>query len=38
MTELKATQDPRVLGKGDLFDQYHYYGGGVPIQVDDKKR
>ena len=30
MAELKATQDPRVLGKGDLFDRYPYYGGGVP--------
>jgi N-sulfoglucosamine sulfohydrolase len=29
MTELKATRDPRVLGKGDTFDQYPYYGGGV---------
>lgn len=27
MTELKATKDPRVLGKGDLFDKYPYYGG-----------
>jgi len=32
MAELKATQDPRVLGKGDLFDQYPYYGGGVPVK------
>jgi N-sulfoglucosamine sulfohydrolase len=32
MTELKATKDPRVLGKGDLFDQYPYYGGGVPLK------
>jgi uncharacterized sulfatase len=30
LTELKTTKDPRVLGKGDLFDQYPYYGGGVP--------
>lgn len=30
MAELKATQDPRVLGKGDIFDKYPYYGGGVP--------
>jgi len=26
MTELKATKDPRVLGKGDAFDHYPYYG------------
>jgi len=25
--ELKATGDPRVLGKGDVFDEYPYYGG-----------
>ncbi len=30
MAELKATKDPRVLDKGDVFDQYPYYGGGVP--------
>ena len=30
MAELKATKDPRVLGKGDAFDQYPYYGGGIP--------
>ena len=30
MAELKATNDPRVLGKGDIFDHYPYYGGGVP--------
>ncbi len=27
MAELKVTKDPRVLGKGDVFDQYPYYGG-----------
>jgi N-sulfoglucosamine sulfohydrolase len=27
MAELKATKDPRVLGKGDVFDTYPYYGG-----------
>jgi len=32
MAQLKATQDPRVLGKGDVFDQYPYYGGGVPTK------
>ncbi|MFC1635057.1 sulfatase [Planctomycetota bacterium] len=26
MAELKATEDPRVLGKGDAFDNYPYYG------------
>ncbi|MGD8499823.1 MAG: sulfatase-like hydrolase/transferase [Phycisphaerales bacterium] len=26
MAELKETKDPRVLGKGDAFDQYPYYG------------
>ncbi|MBN2594045.1 MAG: sulfatase [Sedimentisphaerales bacterium] len=26
MAELKATKDPRVLGKGDAFDNYPYYG------------
>jgi uncharacterized sulfatase len=29
MAELKATKDPRVLGKGDAFDEYPYYGGGI---------
>ena len=27
MAELKATKDPRVLGQGDAFDKYPYYGG-----------
>jgi len=26
MAELKETKDPRVLGKGDAFDNYPYYG------------
>jgi len=26
MAELKATKDPRVFGKGDIFDNYPYYG------------
>jgi arylsulfatase A-like enzyme len=26
MAELKETKDPRVLGKGDAFDRYPYYG------------
>jgi hypothetical protein len=38
MAELKATRDPRVLGKGDLFDHYPYYGGGVPVKPGDQKR
>ena len=25
--ELKASADPRVLGNGDRFDTYPYYGG-----------
>jgi len=25
MEELKRTKDPRVLGRGDLFDTYHFY-------------
>ncbi|MHC4173138.1 MAG: sulfatase family protein [Planctomycetota bacterium] len=27
MAKLRATKDPRVLGKGDAFDTYPYYGG-----------
>jgi uncharacterized sulfatase len=27
MAELKATDDPRVVGSGDVFDTYPYYGG-----------
>jgi len=27
MAKLRATEDPRVLGKGDAFDKYPYYGG-----------
>ena len=27
LAELKATQDPRVLGGGEQFDRYPYYGG-----------
>ena len=30
MAELKATKDPRALGKGDIFDKYPYYGAGAP--------
>ncbi len=30
MKELVATGDPRVLGRGDCFDKYPYYGGRQP--------
>ncbi len=30
LAELKATQDPRVLGQGEVFDGYPYYGGRQP--------
>jgi uncharacterized sulfatase len=30
LAELRAAEDPRVLGRGDVFDNYPYYGGGVP--------
>lgn len=36
LAELKATQDPRVLGTGDRFDQYPYYGG--PQKPDPARR
>jgi len=32
MAELKGTYDPRVLGKGDAFDKYPYYGGKNPVR------
>jgi N-sulfoglucosamine sulfohydrolase len=28
--ELIATNDPRALGTGDVFDRYPYYGGRQP--------
>ncbi len=31
ITLLKTTKDPRVLGKGDVFDSYPYHGGGGKI-------
>ena len=31
--QLTATKDPRVLGQGDLFDRYPYYGGRQPKQT-----
>ncbi len=30
MAHLKATKDPRALGKGKIFDTYPYYGGARP--------
>lgn len=30
MAELRNTRDPRVLGRGDAFDRYPYYGGRQP--------
>src|SRR4030042_529952 len=27
VAELKATKDPRIIGNGDVFDTYPYYGG-----------
>ncbi|MBN2137915.1 MAG: sulfatase-like hydrolase/transferase [Sedimentisphaerales bacterium] len=34
--KLKATKDPRVLGNGDIFDKYPYYGGGYKPKADQK--
>lgn len=36
MAELKATKDPRGLGKGDIFDEYPYYGAGAPKKAPAK--
>ncbi|MBA7482521.1 Ulvan-active sulfatase [subsurface metagenome] len=36
MAELKASNDPRVLGKGDVFDKYPYYGGGARKKTSQK--
>jgi len=39
--QLVATKDPRVLGRGDIFDSYPYYGGGrtsVPKKPARSKR
>jgi len=36
MSELKATKDPRVLGKGDAFDKYLYYGGKNKKKTSEK--
>jgi len=30
MDELAATNDPRALGQGEMFDRYPYYGGRQP--------
>lgn len=35
--KLKATKDPRVLGKGDIFDKYPYYGGGYKPKAAQKR-
>ena len=32
MAQLKATKDPRALGKGKIFDTYPYYGGARPTK------
>ncbi len=34
--ELKATKDPRILGKGDTFDKYPYYYGEVIEKPSDE--
>jgi len=36
MAELTATKDPRVLGNGDVFDNYPYYGGGLEKKASKK--
>ena len=33
MAKLKATKDPRALGKGDMFDKFPYYGGGYKLKA-----
>ncbi len=33
--ELERTGDPRISGKGEIFDTYPYYGGGRPLLVND---
>jgi len=35
--KLKATKDPRVLGKGDIFDKYPYYGRGYKPKAAQKR-
>jgi N-sulfoglucosamine sulfohydrolase len=37
MVELKATKDPRLVGGADAFDQYPYYGGGMPVKPNNTK-
>jgi N-sulfoglucosamine sulfohydrolase len=37
MVELKATNDPRLVGGADAFDRYPYYGGGMPVKPDKTK-
>jgi len=37
MSELKATKDPRVFGRGESFDEYpYYYGPNAPGRVSAK--
>ncbi len=36
MAELKATKDPRVLGRADAFDKYPYYGGSQRKRTSQK--
>ena len=38
MAELKTTEDPRVLGMGDAFDKYPYYGGRQKKETSPKTR
>jgi len=38
MVELTATKDPRIVGGADIFDQYPYYGGGIPVKKGDTIR
>ncbi len=38
IAELKATKDPRVLGRGDAFDKYPYYGGRQKKKTSKKPR
>ncbi len=35
-SELKATKDPRILGNGDIFDKYPYYGGKIGQKIPRK--
>ena len=35
--KLKATRDPRILGKGDIFDKFPYYGSGSKPKAGAKR-